>query len=86
MGPAEAAGAGAAIAIGAGEAYLKLQTCHLARAGLLPTSTWVEVDLRRPCGQLLRSAAKPTATQRVEFELRELLYIADGSAAQRREL
>ena len=83
-GPAEVSGAGAAIAIGASEATLRLRSSHLARAGLLPTNVWVEVDLRRSCGQLLRSAAKPAGAQRVSFDMRELLYIADGSAQQRR--
>ena len=44
-GPSEAAGPGAAIAIGAGEAFPKLKTNYLAEANLLPTCVWVEVDL-----------------------------------------
>ena len=80
----EVGGSGAAIAIGAGESYLQLRTCHIAKAGLQPTNVWVEVDLRRPCGQLLRSASKPAGAQKIDFNLRELLYVADGSQQQRR--
>ena len=84
LSPLVDATSGAAIAVGAGEAFLKLRTCHLALAGLMPTSMWVEIDLRRPCGQLLRSRAKPAGGCKIEFEMRELLYVADGSLAQRR--
>ena len=77
-------GTGAAIAIGAGEGFLMLKTSQVTLAGLLPTSLWVEVDLRRPLGQLLRSQPRPAGASHVEFDLRELLYIADGSLQQRR--
>ena len=74
---------GAAVAIGGGEAFLML---HASRAleGLYPTSCWLEVDLRRPFGALLRSPSRPAVTSSVDFDLRELLFVADGSAAQRR--
>ena len=78
------AGSGAAVAVGAGEGYLMMKSSHLTLAGLLPTSIWVEVDLRRPLGQLLRSVAKPAGASRIEFNLRELLYVPDGSLQQRR--
>ena len=57
---------GAAVAIGAGEAFLLMKNSALSRAGLLP-SVWVEVD-RRP-GTLLRSGRSPAAL-RLEFDLR----------------
>ena len=75
---------GAAVAIGAGEAFLLMKNSALSRAGLLPTSVWVEVDLRRPLGQLLRSGSLAGGASRLEFDLRELLYVADGSLQQRR--
>ena len=46
-----------------GDHYLHSTYGDLVLAGLLPTSLWVEVDLRRPCGQLLRSASKPAASR-----------------------
>ncbi|KOO52927.1 hypothetical protein Ctob_011364 [Chrysochromulina tobinii] len=74
---------GAAVAVGAGEGCLLVYASRTL-AGLFPTSAWLEVDLRRAFGTLLRSASRPAATGRVDFELRELLFVADASAAQRR--
>ena len=74
---------GAAVAVGASEGCLLVYASRTL-AGLFPTSAWLEVDLRRAFGTLLRSASRPAATGRVDFELRELLFVADASAAQRR--
>jgi hypothetical protein len=70
---------GPPIVVCVGQAALRM-----ARVRELGTSMfWVEVDLRRACGLLLRcSAIRPTGA--LDFRLRELLYIADGSAQQRR--
>ena len=76
--PRPPASSGASIAIGAGEAYVALRC--LRALGL--TSVWVEVDLRRVCGTLLRSRARPTSSPRIDFGLRELLVIYDGSLQQ----
>ena len=74
---------GAALAVGVGEAFLLMRASPLFQR-VLPTSVWVEVDLRRSCGHLLRSPPRPAGTPSVDFALRELLYIPDASAAQRR--
>ena len=75
--------AGAAIAIGGGQAYLMMKTCQ-ALSGLYPTSVWLEIDLRRAFGQILRSAPHPAVSSNIDFGFKELLYIPDGSTAQRR--
>ena len=52
-----------------------------------PARVWLEVDLRRACAQLLRSAARAPAITpggRIDFGMRELVYVADGSPQQRR--
>ena len=73
-------GPGAAIAIGAAECTLQLSAVRAARC----TRVWLEVDARRAAGVLLRSAAQAVGPARVDFGLKELLFVADGSAPQQR--
>ena len=73
---------GAAIAIGAGEAYLLQRSGPIRK--LNPTRIWLEVDMRRACATLLRSGARPAYEASVDFGLKELLFVADGSPQQAR--
>ena len=73
-------GPGAAIAIGAAECTLQPSAVRAARC----TRVWLEVDARRAAGVLLRSAAQAVGPARLDFGLKELLFVADGSAPQQR--
>jgi len=78
--PAQLGRAGAAIAVGAGECTLSRKAVRASRCRFV----WLEVDARRACGVLLRSAAHGAGASKIDFNLRELLFVADGSAQQAR--
>ncbi|KAL1514988.1 hypothetical protein AB1Y20_004061 [Prymnesium parvum] len=76
---------GAAIAVGVGECFLMTQRGILR--DFFPQRIWMEADLRRSCAQLLRSTPRAPALvprDKIDFGMRELIYVADGSAQQRR--
>lgn len=69
--------AAAPMVVCVGEAALRMDTLRQLRI----TRVWVEVDLRRGFGVLLRSpSVRPTGP--IDFRLRELLEVADGSSQQ----